>query len=262
MKSGKNGDRAFQNVPVAARPGKPREQGLTMLIDWGLGVSAQKDLLEASGEYIDLAKIAVGIPGLLPLDVLCRKLENYRANQVEAFPGGQFLEYAVSRDSVNEYLADAGEAGFRLIEVSDNTAPFTPAFKKDLIEKAHNEYGFKVLGEVGSKVNISEIVSVLADVENCLAAGAWKVFIEAADLFQGATMRTDLVAALTDRFPLENLILELPGWWLGPMGGQKIPTINALISQLGPEINLGNIEPQDLLYLETARRKTGVSGFS
>ncbi len=262
MKNEKYSERAFQNVPVLERTSKPREEGLTMLIDWGLGVSAQKDLLDTSGEYIDLAKIAVGIPGLLPRHVLTRKLEIYRENQVEAFPGGQFLEYAVSRDCVKEYLADAREAGFRLIEVSDNTAPFTAAFKKNLIESARNEYGFKVLGEVGSKVKITEIASVLTDVEDCLAAGAWKVFIEAADLIEGDTMRTDLVKALTERFPLEKLIMELPGWWLGPMGMQKPSITNTLLRQLGSNINLGNVEPLDVLYLEAARRKTGVSGFA
>ena len=91
---------------------------------------------------------------------------------------------------------------------------------------------------------------------------AWGHFVPIQEaLFTDNVFRRDLVDALAARFPMERLIYELPGWWLGPAGGQKIPTVNALLTQLGPETNLGNVEPSDVLYLETARCKTGVSGF-
>ena len=227
----------------------------------GIGIEFERDLLAAGGEYIDIAKIAVGISGLLPGAVMEEKIAIYRASGVEPFPGGQFLEYAVSRGLTADFFSDAREAGFTLVEVSDNTAPFEPEFKRDLIRQAREEFGFRVLGEVGSKVKITETDEVLGDVANCLDAGAWKVFIEAADLFEGGEFRHDLIEALTRRFPLERLIFELPGWWLGPIGSEKIPTLTSLIRNLGPEVNLGNICPEEILYLETNRRKTGVSGF-
>ena len=254
-------ERYFENITVTDRAAKPRETGVTMLIDWGLGVAHQQDLLAIAGEYMDIAKIAVGISGLLPARVLEEKISIYRMSGVEPFPGGQYLEYAVSRGLTEAFFSDAKAAGYTLVEVSDNTAPFAPDFKRDLIRRAREEFGFRVLGEVGSKVKITETDEVLGDVENCLEAGAWKIFIEAADMFEGREFRHDLIEALTARFPLDRLIFELPGWWLGPIGTEKIPTLNALISNLGPDANLGNIGPEELLYLETNRRKTGVSGF-
>ena len=63
-------ERPFARIPVSDRPQKPRESGVMMLIDWGIGNVPQKDLLASTGDYVDLAKIAVGIAGLLSSDVL------------------------------------------------------------------------------------------------------------------------------------------------------------------------------------------------
>ena len=256
-----NSTHAFSGIPVASRPPKPRESGLTMLIDWGIGPLVEEDLLKTSGEYIDLAKIAVGIAGLLEKETLATKLQLYRDHAVKPFPGGQFLEYAVGKGLEDTFLKEAGEAGFQMIEVSDNTVPFEPAFKTALIRKAREEYGFTVLGEVGSKIAATEIEPFVADVRQCLDAGAWKVFVEAADLLDGEDLRVDLVEALNNEFKLEQLIFELPGWWIGSGGGLKVDILNRLFKELGPEVNLANVEQGDVMFLETQRRKTGVSGF-
>ena len=182
---------AFSGIPVHPRPEKPRESGLTMLIDWGIGPGSQEDLLKTSGAYIDLAKIAVGIAGLLESDVLSAKLKMYRDHEIKPFPGGQYLEYAVGKGLEDVFLKEAGEAGFQMIEVSDNTVPFEAAFKTNLIRKAREEHGFTVLGEVGSKVSATEVGPFVADVKQCLEAGAWKVFVEAADLLDGQDLRVD-----------------------------------------------------------------------
>ncbi len=256
-----NSPHAFSGIPVSSRPEKPRESGLTMLIDWGIGPAAEEDLLKTSSEYIDLAKIAVGIAGLLDRDVLTTKLDTYRKYGVKPFPGGQYLEYAVGKGLEDVFLKEAGEAGFQMIEVSDNTVPFEPAFKTALIRKAREEYGFVVLGEVGSKISATEIEPFVADVRQCLDAGAWKVFVEAADLLDGQDLRVDLVEALNNEFKLEQLIFELPGWWLGSEGMLKIEVLTRLFKELGSDVNLANVDQGDVLYLETQRRKTGVSGF-
>lgn len=232
-----------------------------MLIDWGIGPKAQEDLLKTSGAYIDLAKIAVGIAGLLKGDVLSAKLKTYREYDVKPFPGGQYLEYAVGKGLEDVFLKEAGEAGFDMIEVSDNTVPFEAAFKTGLIRKAREEHGFTVLGEVGSKVSATEVGPFVADVKQCLEAGAWKVFVEAADLLDGEDLRVELVKALKDEFSLEQLIFELPGWWIGSGGGLKVEILNRLFKELGAEVNLANIEENEILFLETQRRRTGVSGF-
>ena len=55
----------FEGLDGKDRPGKPRDEGLTMVVDWGLGLHAQEDLLATTAPYFDFAKIAVGISRLL-----------------------------------------------------------------------------------------------------------------------------------------------------------------------------------------------------
>lgn len=253
-------DRPFPNIPVPARPEKPRDAGLTVLIDWGVGPSAQADGLVTCGAYVDAAKIAVGISGLLTTETLSRKIELYERFGVRPFPGGQFLEYAVSLDKQEDFLRDARDAGYKLIEVSDNTVPFEAPFKRHLIRRAREEYGFDVFAEVGSKVQVSDTDALVADVQSCIDAGAWKVFIEAAEFFDGG-LRTGLIDAAEEALPLDKLVFELPGWWLGPVGDERASMIQALLRRFGPTVNLANVAPDEVLFVETLRRRTGTMGF-
>ena len=54
----------FIDLPAERSTTKPRATGLTMMIDWGLGLRRLEDTLEMAGEYVDLGKIAVGTPRL------------------------------------------------------------------------------------------------------------------------------------------------------------------------------------------------------
>ncbi len=255
-------EKAYAKITTPERPGKPRETGITMLIDWGFAPGHQEDLLQMGAEYIDLAKVAVGISGLLSKEVLGRKLDSYKAHAVRPFPGGQYLEYAVGHDLTREYLEESKAAGYDLIEVSDNTVPFSPAFKRDLIKQAKEEFGFDILGETGSKVATTEVKAMVEDIRNCLEAGAWKVFVEAADLYKGTALREELVNALKAEIPLKDIIIELPGWWLSELGTVKASTIKTLIHTFGPEVNLANVGEREIYFTETLRRKTGTAGFS
>jgi len=61
----------FMNIPH--RPEKPRDTGITMMIDWGMGVARQRDILDIAGAYIDIAKIAVGLSGIISERVLTER---------------------------------------------------------------------------------------------------------------------------------------------------------------------------------------------
>ncbi len=99
------------------------------------------------------------------------------------FPGGQFLEYAVHHGQAQAYFAAARAVGYRWIEVSDNVIELTPEEKSNLMRTAREAFGLEVLGEVGSKVQGTSSVELIADIQRCLDGGAWKVFVEAAELF-------------------------------------------------------------------------------
>ena len=133
--------KGFESLPVAARPPKPRERGLVVTIDWGLGLAEQADLLRVAGEYIDLAKVAVGVSRLLDASLLREKIALYRQHAVVAFPGGQFLEYALAHGATDTFLAEACAAGYEAIEVSDNLIEISLDDKTVLIARAVQEFG-------------------------------------------------------------------------------------------------------------------------
>jgi hypothetical protein len=57
---------ALNCVRLAERPEKPRQQGLTIAADRGLGVNAIDDLVETSAAHIDIVKFAMGVTRLMP----------------------------------------------------------------------------------------------------------------------------------------------------------------------------------------------------
>jgi phosphosulfolactate synthase len=249
---------AFLGVPSYERPGKPRDTGITMIIDWGLPLALQTDVLGLAGALVDLAKVAVGVSGVLPSITLKTKIEGYRRADVEAFPGGMFLEYAHAHGRAAEYFDGCTEVGYRMIEVSDNAVPLSHAEKAGLI-KAALDHGMRVLGEVGSKHIRSSPSALAEDIKVCLAAGAWKVFVEAAELFEEGTLRTDLLDHLAERIEPGQVIWELPGSWISGVHAHQIHQLQVwLIERLGPEVNIANVDPLAVVALETLRRGIGV----
>ena len=64
----------FEKLPVPSGLGKPRSVGVTMMIDWGMGLGRQADTLDSSGLYIDVVKIAGSIPCIMPREMRVKTL--------------------------------------------------------------------------------------------------------------------------------------------------------------------------------------------
>lgn len=248
---------AFSGVGVPERPGKPRDRGLTVTVDFGLGPAAQQDLLEIAGDAMDYAKLVVGVAGLTPLALLRRKNEIYRDYAVEPFPGGMFLEYAVAHDRAESYLDGSAEAGYRLIEVSDNAVPIARAVKESIVAAALRR-GLAVFGEVGSKHQRTPAADLVDDVRGLLAAGCRKVLIEAAELLDGDALRGELIDALSGAVPIDDLVFELPGPWLPGVHHHQVHTLQlTLVRLFGPDVNIANDPAGNALFLEAIRRGIG-----
>jgi phosphosulfolactate synthase len=220
--------------------------GLTHVLDKGLGPRAWEDVLETSGPYIDIVKLGWGTAAVTPN--LKRKLEVLRDKRVVI--GGTFFEVVYAKDQIEEYKRWLRELGLTHVEISDGTVEIPRERKLELIAEFARE--FTVLSEVGSKDSSVELdddqwQSWLADE---LEAGAWKVITEAresgtAGIFtSGGELRSGTIAAITEAISLEDVVFEAPtkasqAWF---------------IKQFGPEVNLGNIPPDEVIPLETLRR--------
>lgn len=251
-------------VPLpAARSTKPRTSGLTMMIDAGLPLGAQADLLELAGDYADLAKIKTGSARLYPEGILKEKLRVYRRYRIQPFLGGQFHEYVFATQgsrALGAFYAEALRLGFAAIEISDNVVPLSAAERKRQI-RAARKAGLVVYGEVGSKETLSDPALLVSQAEDCFAAGAALVLVEAAELVRAGKPNRRTLDLLFRNLDLKRVMIELPGPWIPEVRKCDVEALKKLlIEQLGPAVNLANVAPEDLIDLETTRVGLGVAG--
>lgn len=229
-----------------------------MMIDWGMGISRQADTLESAGLYIDNAKIAATIPRVMPRDVLQRKLALYREHGINPMIGGLFTELAYMQGNADKLFADALEVGFGALEVSDNLITF-PAGEKARLIKACANAGLKAYGEVGRKEGALDDDAFVADIADCIDAGASGVYLEAYELFAQGETRTGLIERIQKTFPAEKIIYELPVVILPGVHREfKHKITSWLVKTLGTNVNLANIEWDEIYITEIARR--GMAG--
>jgi phosphosulfolactate synthase len=225
----------------------PRDGGLTHVIDKGLGPRGVEDFLETAGEYVDIVKLGWGTSYVTPN--LARKLELYRSAGKAVVVGGTFFEAVFARGKLDEYRRWLSEHNFTHVEVSDGALEMPRERKLELVTELGRD--FTVLSEVGSKdadVNYAPYLWV-EWIKEELAAGAWKVITEAreggtAGIFRPTgELRTGLVDELAHEIDVADLIFEAP-----TKGSQAW-----FIKQFGPNVNLGNIPPEEVIPLETLR---------
>jgi phosphosulfolactate synthase len=221
----------FLDLPQ--RSAKPREKGITHVIDRGLSVAEVEQLIEVAGDAVDLVKLGWGTA--LVTANLDAKLAAYRAHEIPVVLGGTLTELAIAQDRVEQLVAWLRELGLKHVEISDGTIELPHTRKLELIERLAAE--FTVMSEVGSKD------------ETALAAGAWKVIAEAresgtAGIFRpNGEPRTGLIDEVVHAIPAERLLFE------APRKSQQV----WFLRHFGIDVNLGNIAPQDVLSLETLR---------
>ena len=160
-------------------------------------------------------------------------------------------------DGLIEWLR---ELGLRHVEVSDGTVAMEPERKRELIARLASE--FVVFSEVGSK-DAQQIMAPYRWVEQIqaeLEAGAWKVIAEARESGNAGIFRPDgevrmgLIDEIAHAVDPDSLIFE------APRKDQQV----WFLRRFGPDCNLGNIAPGDVLSLETLRlglRSETVLGF-
>lgn len=249
---------AFASIPVPERQGKPRTRGLNMMIDWGMGLQRQADTLESAGLYIDNAKIAASIPRVMPREVLERKLALYQQHGISPMIGGLFTELAYMQGNASKLFDEALAVGFGSLEVSDNLITYPQGEKARMI-RACAASGLKAYAEVGRKEGALDDDAFMADIAECLEAGAVGVYLEAYELFAQGQTRTGLIERITQAFPAERIVYELPVVILPGVTRDFKHKITAwLVKTLGTEVNLANIEWDELYITEIARR--GMAG--
>ena len=254
---------AMVPLPAARSERKPRRTGLTMIVDAGLPLGQQADLMALAADYVDLAKIKTGSARLYPEKLLRQKLRAYRIHAVQPFLGGQFHEYVFATQGAGalaRFYEEALRLGFAAIEISDNVVPLTSAERKKQI-RAARAAGLTVYGEVGSKETASDPSVLVSQAEECFAAGAALVLVEAAELVSKGRPKRKRIRMLAENLDLRRVMIELPGPWIPEVRHCDVEALKKLlVEELGPDVNLANVSPADLIDLETTRVGLGVAG--
>jgi phosphosulfolactate synthase len=241
------------DAPVANRSLKPRTTGLTMVIDKGLGLNQVEDLIATAGDYLDVIKLTFGTSAFYDFDLLKQKLRCLQQAEIKVMPGGTFLEVAVWRKSLEAYLDRAQELGFTAIEVSDGTIDI-PLTERQKVIRRCLERGFLVISEVGKKDprQAPPLEVLIEQAREDKANGAFKVIIEAREAGRGVGIFDQ--EGKTKIEELERIAAEIGDpdilIWEAPLKNQQ----QDLILRFGPNVNLGNIPPEEVLALEALRQ--------
>jgi phosphosulfolactate synthase len=235
----------FLDLP--RRAPKPRTVGLTHVIDKGLNLRDIEGLFDTAGEFVDVVKLGWGTSYVT--NNLEKKIALYRSFQTPVVCGGTLFEAVYARGKLDEFKSWLVENRFSHVEVSDGTLEIPRERKLELIQEFARD--FTVLSEVGSKdadVNYAPYLWVEWMKEE-LEAGAWKVITEGresgtAGIYRpSGEMRTGLVDEIVHEIDVSDVLFEAPtkasqAWF---------------VKQFGPDVNLGNIPPDEVIALETLR---------
>lgn len=237
----------FKMIGIPGRPAKPRKSGLTLMLDKGLAARQVEDCLDVAHEYVDVVKLGWGTAVITP--GLQRKLDIYRAASLPVYFGGTLFEAFYMRGQFDTYRQLLTDLGVTHVEVSDGSVPMSHREKLECIEKLAQD--FVVLSEVGSKdaETIMPPYKWVNLIQAELRAGSWKVICEAresgtAGIFRpNGEVRSGLIDEIVDLIDQDRVIFEAP---------QKDQQV-WFIKKYGPNVNLGNISPEEVIPLETLR---------
>ena len=237
----------FHLDKVPERTSKPRDSGFTMVMDKGLSLREAEDLVETSGEYIDIIKLGWATSYVYPK--LNEKLKIYRAAGIPVYFGGTLFEAFIARNQFEDFRKLLDKYEMLYTEVSDGSIEMSHDQKCEYISLLSNQV--TVLSEVGSK-DAEKIIPPYKWIELMqkeMDAGAWKVIGEAREggnvgLFRATgEVRSGLVDEILTKIPFEKII------WEAPIKEQQV----WFVKLLGANVNLGNIAPNEVIPLETIR---------
>jgi len=234
-------------LQLPQRTPKPRQDGITHVLDRGLSVADIDGLMEVAGEYIDVVKLGWGTA--VATGNLDAKLARYKAHGVTVMLGGTLTELAIAQNRLDKLVAWLHELGLDHIELSDGTINIEHERKLELISRLAQE--FTVLSEVGSKddTRIMAPYRWVEQIQSELEAGAWKVIAEARESGSVGIFRHDgevrmgLIDEIVHAVDADQILFE------APRKDQQV----WFVRRFGPDVNLGNIVPEDVLSLETVR---------
>ena len=229
------------------RPIKPRNSGITMVMDKGLSIREAEDFMSVGSGYTDYVKLGFGTSLITP--GFEKKIALYKKSGAIPYFGGTLFEAFIIRNMFQEFIDFIDKYEIDVVEVSDGSYDFEHKRKLEYISRLA-ERG-TVISEVGSKKK--EVIYTpeewVAMMKTELNAGSVKVIAEAREsgttgiYNEDGSINNSIICGIAEHVKLENVI------WEAPLKSQQ----TWFIKNFGANVNLGNIAPHEIIPLESLR---------
>ena len=235
----------LKNIPKRAE--KPRDEGLTMVMDKGLSLNEAENMVALKSELTDIVKLGFGTS--LLTRYIDKKISLYKEAGMMVYTGGTLFEAFFVRNQFEDFCKLMDKLNLEMVEVSDGSISINHDEKCEYIQKLSKN--FKVISEIGSKdesitINDSDWIKFM---KKELDAGSWKVIAEAREggnvgMFDSSgDIKNELINKITSNISPTSIL------WEAPQKKQQVWFIN----NFGANVNLGNISPNDIISLECLR---------
>jgi len=237
----------FELPYIPERIAKPRNAGVTMMMDKGLSLREVENFIEANGHLTDIVKFGFGTAYVVKN--LEEKIKLYKSAGIRPYFGGTLFELFIARGKYDDFKRLVDKYDLDLCEVSDGSIEIPHDEKLNYIsDLAKNR---TVLSEVGSKDEgiIISPAKWIKMMSTELEAGSWKVIAEGREsgtvgIFRpNGTAHTYLINKIIAKIKPEDIL------WEAPKKTQQV----WFIRLFGPNVNLGNIAPFEMIPLECLR---------
>lgn len=237
----------FNLSHIPERPAKPRESGVTMMMDKGMSLKEVESFIDANGDFTDIAKFGFGTAYVTKN--LEEKIKLYKSAGIRPYFGGTLFEVFYARNAFNDYRKLLDKYDLDLCEVSDGSIIIPHDEKLELIRELAKDR--TVMSEVGSKDEgiIISPAKWIKMMSTELEAGSWKVIAEGREsgtvgIFRpNGTAHTYLINKIIAKIDPNRILWEAP---------QKTQQV-WFMRLFGPNVNLGNIAPYEIIPLECLR---------
>jgi Uncharacterized conserved protein len=238
----------MQMLPfIPERPLKPRNSGITMVMDKGLSIREAEDFMSVGSDYTDYVKLGFGTSLITP--GFEKKIAIYKKAGVIPYFGGTLFEAFIVRNMFKEFVDFLDKNEIEMVEVSDGSFDIEHKRKLEYISKL-TERG-TVISEVGSKKKnvVYSPEEWVAMMKAELGAGSVKVIAEAREsgttgiYNEDGSINNKIICGIAEHVKLENVI------WEAPLKSQQA----WFIKNFGANVNLGNIAPHEIIPLESLR---------
>jgi phosphosulfolactate synthase (CoM biosynthesis protein A) len=267
--------KAFDFVPVADLPKKPRNESVTEIRGGYysvVGLTYMKDLFEENSEYIDVFKFAGGTQRLLDRTLVKKKIDLCHDYDILVSTGGFTERVLVTMnksgklamvpnplETFEKYLDEARALGFDIVEISDGLIKGKIDLDTRLeMTRIAKKYGIRAKPEVsaaygikmGEEVNVDP-KKLISEAREFLKNGAWKIMIESEGITENvgdeSRWKKDVIFELVKNLDIKKLMFE----------GADPEVFQWYIRNFGTGVNFF-IDHSQITELTLARRKVWV----